>query len=261
MNFNMDEIIFEVKEKIAFITINRPGNLNALTDDIIDKLESFIDKLAIDKSVRFVILKSNGKAFCSGVDVKGKEYNPLNAREFLIKLNRVFNKLESLPQPSLSLVQGAAVAGGFELALSTTFRFATKNAKFGLPEVKLGLVAAGGASFRLPRLIGLGRALEIALTGDLILGEDAYNTGLVNRLFDNYDDMMKGSEEFANKIVSNAPLALEFVKDSFYHNVNNPKELATLLEILSASVNHYSEDKKEGIKAFFEKRKPEFHYK
>ncbi len=261
MNFKMNEIIFEIKDKLAFITLNRPESLNALTDNIINQLDNFITNLQDNKDIRFVILRGKGKAFCSGVDVKGKEYNPINAREFLIKLNNLFNKIESLPQPSLSLIDGAAVAGGFELALSTTFRFATTNAKFGLPEVKLGLVAAGGASFRLPRLIGLGRALEIALTGDLISGKKAYEIGLVNRLCDSPEEMEHESLKFANKVISNAPFAIEFVKDSFYHNINNPKELAVLLEVLSASVNHYTEDKKEGIKAFFEKRKPEFKYK
>ncbi len=257
----MEEIIFEIKDKIAFITLNRPESLNALTDNIIDSLDKFVNSLQSNKSVRFIILQGNGKAFCAGVDVKGKEYNPLNAREFLIKLNNLLNKLEGLPQPSLSLIDGAAVAGGFELALATTFRFATKNAKFGLPEVKLGLVAAGGASFRLPRLTGLGKALEIALTGELVYGEEAFKIGIVNKLFDSVDSMKDEALKFADKITSNAPLAIEFVKESFYHNINNPKELAALIEILSASVNHYSEDKKEGIKAFFEKRKPKFNYR
>ncbi len=256
-----NEIIIEIKDNIAFITLNRPDNLNSLTDNIIEKFHKFILELSSNKSVRFVILQGKGNAFCAGVDVKGKEYNPLNAREFLIKLNSFFNDLEALPQPSLSLINGPAVAGGFELSLATTFRFATKNSKLGLPEVKLGLVAAGGASFRLPKLIGLGKALEIALTGDLISGEEAFNLGLVNRLFESKEEMEIEAVKFAKKIISNAPIAIELVKESFYNNINNPKELGALLEILSASVNHYTEDKKEGIKAFFEKRKPVFKYR
>jgi enoyl-CoA hydratase/carnithine racemase len=254
----MEELIFEKKGYIATITLNRPKFLNTFTDELVEKFQNNIDFVRKSKDIRAVLIKAEGKAFCAGVDVKGKEYNPLNAREFLIKFNNMLNSLEDLPQPSIALINGVAVAGGFELALAATFRFSVKNARFGLPEAKLGLVAAGGASFRLPRLVGFGKALEIGLTGELVNGEEAYNMGLVNKVFDNLEIAEKEAELFADKIASNAPLAVSFLKSAFYQNINNPVNVATLLEILSASVNHYSEDKKEGVKAFFEKRKPKF---
>ncbi len=254
----MEELIFEKKGYIATITLNRPKFLNTFTDELVEKFQNNIDFVRKSKDIRAVLIKAEGKAFCAGVDVKGKEYNPLNAREFLIKFNNMLNSLEDLPQPSIALINGVAVAGGFELALAATFRFSVKNARFGLPEAKLGLVAAGGASFRLPRLVGFGKALEIGLTGELVNGEEAYNMGLVNKVFDNLEIAEKEAELFADKIASNAPLAVSFLKSAFYQNINNPVNVATLLEILSASVNHYSEDKREGVKAFFEKRKPKF---
>jgi enoyl-CoA hydratase/carnithine racemase len=253
-----EELLFEKKEKIAFITLNRPKALNTLNDDIIEKFIEYCETLRKDMSVRFVIVNAIGDNFCAGVDVKGKEYNPLNAREFLIKLNRMFNLLENIPQPSLSIINGAAVAGGCELALSTTFRFCTENSKFGFPEVKLGLMPAGGATFRLGRLIGFAKAIEMCLTGDLIDGKTARELNLVNRCFENIEDMEKEAIIFAKKICDNAPIAVSLIKECFYKNINLGIEEAGLLEILSASVNHYTEDKKEGIRAFFEKRKPEF---
>ena len=254
----MSQLIFEKKGFLAYLTLNRPENLNTFTDKLVNEFQEKVDLIRKNKEIRVVILRGNGRAFCAGVDVKGKEYNPLNAREFLIGFNNLLNTFEALPQPTIAIIDGAAVAGGFELALSATFRFATKKAKFGLPEATLGLVAAGGASFRLPRLVGFSKALEIALTGDLINGAEAKEINLINKLYEDNETLEKEAIRFAEKIASNAPLAISFLKDAFYNNLHNSVNVSTLIEILSASVNHYSEDKKEGVKAFFEKRKPIF---
>jgi len=254
----MEELIFEIKENIAIFKINRPKNLNTLTDSLIEKFSEKLEFLRDNLKIRVVLVKGEGGSFCAGVDVKGKEYNPLNARDFLIKLNRMFDKLENLPQPSIAIIDGPCVAGGLELALSCTFRFCTKKSKFGLPEVTLGLVPAGGASFRLPRLVGFSKALEMALTGNLIDGEKAFKIGLVNNVFDNLEDLNNYLEKFIQKIIDNAPYAVTFTKNCFVKGYNVESSIASLIEILSASVNHYTEDKKEGIKAFFEKRKPKF---
>ncbi len=254
----MKELLFEVKNEKAIFTLNRPESFNALTEKIIEKFMEGFEKIRDDINIRLVIIKATGKAFCAGVDVKGKEYNPLNARAFLIKLNRMIDELEALPQPSIALINGACVAGGLELALACTFRFSLKKAKFGLPEVTLGLVPAGGASFRMPRLVGFSKALEIALTGQLIDGVEAEKIGLINKAFEKLDEMEEYCNDFSQKIINNAPYAVTFTKDCFYRGVDSPTEIASLIEILSASVNHYTEDKKEGIKAFFEKRKPNF---
>ncbi len=254
----MKDLLFEIKKEKAIFTLNRPENFNAITEEMIELFIEGFSKIRDNINIRIVIIKAEGKGFCAGVDVKGKEYNPLNAREFLIKLNRMYDELENLSQPSIALINGACVAGGLELALACTFRFAVENAKFGLPEVTLGLVPAGGASFRLPRLVGFSKSLEIALTGDLINTDEAEKIGLVNKKFRTIEDMENYCEKFSERIINNAPYAVTFTKDCFYKAANTSSYIAALIEILSASVNHYTEDKKEGVKAFFEKRKPNF---
>ncbi len=242
---------------ILTIHLNRPDRLNTLTDGMLDALEEVVVRLREDTRTRVVVFKGKGKAFCAGVEMKGVTYNPLNARVFLLKLNRILNAIEMLPQPTISAIHGACVAGGLELALATTFRVAAVQSKMGLPEAGLGLVAAGGTSFRLPRLVGYGKALEMTLMGDLIDGREAERIGLVNRVVDKpeLDDIV---DDMARKLIRKAPLAMAFVKEAFSLNAVPHRETATMLEILGASVNHYTQDKLEGLQAFFEKRTPEF---
>lgn len=251
------EIIVQRKDDVATIYLNRPDRLNALTDTMLDELEREITLLREDESSRVVILRGRGKAFCAGVEMKGVTYNPLNARTFLIKLNRVFYEIEMLPQPTIAVIHGACVAGGLEMALSATFRIAAHQSKMGLPETTLGLVAAGGTTYRLPRLVGFGRALELTLMGEIIDGEKAMAIGLVNKVVDEAN-LELAAREFSDALCKKAPLAMSFVKDAFCLNVTPNRETANMMEILSASVNHYSQDKIEGLKAFFEKRMPVF---
>ncbi|MBW1659329.1 MAG: enoyl-CoA hydratase/isomerase family protein [Deltaproteobacteria bacterium] len=243
---------------IMTIHLNRPERMNALTDEMLDELEGVISHLGdhLDRT-RVVIFKGEGKAFCAGVEMKGVTYNPLNARTFLLKLNRVINAVEMLPQPTISAIHGACVAGGLELTLATTFRVAAVQSKIGLPEAGLGLVAAGGTSFRLPRLVGYGKALELTLMGEIIDGKEAERIGLVNKAVDE-KELDNVVNEMAQKLLKRAPLAMNFVKEAFCLNASPHRETSTMLEILGASVNHYTKDKLEGLQAFFEKRPPEF---
>ncbi|RTZ91753.1 MAG: hypothetical protein DSY91_04635, partial [Deltaproteobacteria bacterium] len=250
-------ILMKKRGPIVTVTLNRPDRLNALTDAMLDEMEEAVTSLRKDGETRVVIFRGEGKAFCAGVEMKGVTYNPLNARTFLIKLNRVINDIEMLPQPTISAIHGACVAGGLELTLATTFRVAAYQSKLGLPEAGLGLVAAGGTSFRLPRLVGYGKALEMTLMGDLLDGREAERIGLVNRAVDE-EKLDEVVEEMAQKLLRKAPLAVTFVKEAFCLNAAPHRETATMLEILGASVNHYTKDKLEGLQAFFEKRPPEF---
>ncbi len=240
------------------LRLNRPERLNTLTDGMLDELDEVLARLRDDPDgVRVVVFRGEGKAFCAGVEMKGVTYNPLNARAFLLKLNRVINAIEMLPQPTISAIHGACVAGGLELTLATTFRVAAFQSKMGLPEAGLGLVAAGGTSYRLPRLVGYGKALEMTLMGDLVDGREAERIGLVNRSVDE-KDLDATVAEMARKLLRKAPLAMALVKEAFCLNAAPHRETATMLEILGASVNHYTKDKLEGLTAFFEKRPPEF---
>ena len=246
------------KEKgIATIFLNRPDRLNAITDGMLDALEVELSRLRRDDGIRVILIQGHGKAFCAGVEMKGVTYNPLNAKSFLEKLNRVLRSLEMLPQPTVAVIHGACVAGGLELAMACTFRVAAFQSKMGLPETGLGLVAAAGTTYRLPRLVGFGKALELTLLGTLIDGREAEAIGLVTRSVDEAD-LQEKARDLAENLKQKAPLAMSFIKDAFCLNVTPNRETANILEILFASVNHYTRDKIEGLAAFFEKRPPIF---
>ncbi len=250
-------IIVQKEDAVVTIFLNRPDRLNALTDAMLDALEGEISRLREDTATRVILLRGQGKAFCAGVEMKGVTYNPLNAKTFLVKLNRVLHALEMLPQPTIAVIHGACVAGGLELALASTFRIAAFQSKMGLPETGLGLVAAAGTTYRLPRLVGFGKAIELTLLGSIINGEEAKAIGLVNQAVDE-DNLISVARELADTLCQKAPLSMSFIKDAFCLNVTPNRETANMLEILFASVNHYSKDKIEGLNAFFEKRSPVF---
>lgn len=250
-------ILVRKEEHITTITINRPDNLNALTASMIRRLEDEIAIIRDDPEIRVVLITGAGKAFCAGVDMEETSYNPLNSRTFLKSFNRMIKAVEMLPQPTIAIVNGAAVAGGLELALACTFRIASVEAKMGLPEINLGLVAAAGATYRLPRLVGFSKAMEMCLLGKLMSGEEAAACELVNRVVAK-ENLLAEASTLAKRLADNAPIAMSLVKDALYSAATPHLDSDTLVEILSASVNHYTKDKKEGIEAFFAKRKPQF---
>lgn len=254
----MKDMILEKTEKhIATIMINRPEKLNALTPSMITSLEQKFEAIRDNPGIRVVVIGGVESAFCAGVDVEGTSYNPLNSRIFLKTFNRMIKTIEMLPQPTIAMINGTAVSGGLELALACTFRIAAKEAKLGLPEIKLGLVAAGGTTYRLPRLVGFSKAMEMSLLGDLMSGEEAAACDLVNWAVRG-EDLIHRTQALAERLADNPPIAMSLIKDTLYSSSVPHVDSASLIEILSASVNHYSEDKKEGLDAFFSGRKPRF---
>jgi enoyl-CoA hydratase/carnithine racemase len=248
-----DSLIVTRSGAVTTLTLNRPDRLNTLSPDLISAIEGTVAALRNDTETRAVVVAGTGRAFCAGVEVGDTEYNPLNARTFLKNLNRVFDDLEQLPQPTIAAIQGHAVAGGLELALACTFRVASTEARLGLPEVTLGLVAAVGTTSRLPRLVGFGRAAEMALLGDLITAETALSWGLINRIAPE-GEVLNSALALADRLAQGPPVAISLFKDALYAQNTS----AGLLEVLSASVNHYTKDKIEGMNAFFERRPPHF---
>ena len=242
---------------ITTIIINRPEKFNALTPSMITELEKRFKNIQDDPNVRAVVLCGAGSNFCAGVDVKGTSYNPVNSRLFLKKFNSLLKTIEMMPQPTIAMINGNAVSGGLEIALACTFRIASKNAKLGLPEIKLGLVAAGGTTYRLPRLVGFGKAVEMTLLGDTMDGKAAQECKLVNFAVAE-KELAKETQKMAEKLAGNPPIAQSLVKDALYSAAAPHVDNDALMEILSASVNHYTEDKKEGLDAFFSKRAPNF---
>jgi enoyl-CoA hydratase/carnithine racemase len=252
-----DAITVTRREKIATITLNRPQQLNTFTTSMVSALEKELALLRDDDQIRVVVLAGSGKAFCAGVDIQEKPYNPLNSRIFLKTFNRVVAMVESLPQPTVAVLHGAAVAGGLELSLACTFRIAAREAKMGLPEINLGLVAAVGTTYRLPRLVGFGKAMEICLLGRLLTGIEAETIGLVNWAFPR-EELEAETALLVQKLAEQPPVAMSLIKDALHAAATPHEGSNSLMEILSASVNHYTEDKKEGLSAFLAKRKPDF---
>ncbi len=250
-------LIIEKKDKVTIVTLNRPEALNALNSSVLNDLDNYFKQVAEDRSVRVIILTGNGeKAFVAGADLK--EINTLDApaaQEFAKKGQNVFSRIESLPQVVIGAINGFALGGGLELALSCDFLIASPRAKFGLPEVGLGLLPGFGGTQRLSRLVGLNKARELIFSGQHIDAQEALSIGLINKVSDNLIDT---ALESANKILKNGPLAIAHAKKS----INSGFDL-TLTDGLKIEAQEFSNlfktpEHKEGIGAFLEKRKPNF---
>lgn len=254
-----ENILVEKREYITLITINRPKALNALNSKTLTELAQVMDEIALDSSVRVVILTGSGeKAFVAGADISEmNEKTPMEARYFSQLGHKLMNKIESLPQPVIAAVNGFALGGGLELAMACDIRLASENAKFGQPEVNLGIVAGFGGTQRLPRLVGSGRAAEILLTAEPFDANEAYRIGLVNKVFAK-EDLLEEAMKMAQKIASKAPIAIQLTKSAIYkgENMDLISGQAYEAEVFAETFN--TEDRKNGFKAFLEKTQVTF---
>ncbi len=252
-------ILFEQKGAIATITINRPDKLNALNAETLDELENAMQRVYDDASVGGVLITgSGGKAFVAGADISGFGGLAMNEAIALSRRGQhIFNKIENCPKPVIALVNGFALGGGCELAMACHFRYASENARFGQPEVNLGLVAGYGGTQRLPRLVGKGPAMELLLSGDMVGAERALEMGLVNKVC-RAEELLDEGMKTVGKILEKAPLAVRYSIEA----VNKGGSMA-LNEALDMEANYFgmcftTEDMKEGTTAFLEKRKANF---
>lgn len=252
-------ILLDIKQSIAFITINRPDKLNALDIQTIDELGSATHEIKADPAVKAAIITGAGeKAFVAGADIK--ELSTLNMNEAIEVARKgqdVFLQIEKCPKPVLALVNGFALGGGCELAMACHFRIASENAKFGQPEVNLGLIPGFGGTQRLPRLVGRGRALEWLLTGDMIPAQRAYETGLVNKIVEQ-DKLMGAGIAFLEKILSKGPVAVKYCIEAVHSGLDNSLENGLEIEANYFGMSFTTDDMKEGTTAFLEKRKAIF---
>jgi enoyl-CoA hydratase len=254
-----ENILFEIKNHTALITINRPDKLNALNGQTINELDEVFESIKNNSEIFVVAITGSGeKAFVAGADIA--ELNKLDimsAKEFSEKGNRVFRAIETLDKPVIAAVNGFALGGGCELALACHIRFASENAKFGQPEVNLGIIPGYGGTQRLARLINSARALEIILTGDMISAEEAVRIGLVNKVFSQADLVTK-SLELAENISSKGQQAIRFALKAVKatDNISLTEGLAYEASLFALVCG--TEDFKEGTTAFLEKRKPAF---
>jgi enoyl-CoA hydratase len=254
---NYENVHFEKRGPIAFVVLDRPKVLNALNAATFAELDSVFDELASDREVRVVLLTGAGeRAFAAGADIR--ELAAVNAGEgkaFALRGQAVFRKIETLGKPVIACVRGFALGGGCELALACTLRIAAEDAKFGQPEVKLGVVPGYGGSQRLPRLVGRGAALKMLLTGAVIDAQEALRIGLVDEVV-SANDLMQRAEALAGEIAAQAPLAIAETLRLVDEGLDVALDLALLREADRFGHLCDTADKAEGTRAFLEKRKP-----
>ena len=254
-----ENILFEKKDGIAYITFNRPKVLNALNRKTVEELRDALLETRDDSSVRVLILTGAGeKSFVAGADIgELAQRTPVDGKDFSLFGQSVFHLLETLGKPSICAINGFALGGGCELALSCTIRLASKTARLGQPEVKLGIIPGYGGSQRLARLCGKGVAHELCLTGEMITAEEALRIGLVNHIYEPAE-LLPAAEAMAKKIIAKAPLAVKYTMEAIERGVEMPQEEGLFLEATLFGLACATEDTREGTKAFLEKRKADF---
>ena len=253
-------VVYERKGAIAYVTVNRPKVLNALSKATWADLRTAFEAARDDAFVRGVILTGAGnKAFIAGADIGELAHvTAFEAQQSSRFGQEVLDLIENLGKPVIAAVNGFALGGGCETAMACTIRIAVEGAKFGQPEVKLGLLPGGGGTQRLPRLIGKGRALQLILSGEMIGAQEAYRIGLVNEIVA-AADLMSRAEAILNAIAANAPIAVKFALDVTNKGLETSQSEGLLLEASYFGLCAATEDKKEGTSAFLEKRAPQFH--
>jgi enoyl-CoA hydratase len=252
-------ILSETKDGILYLTINRESKLNALNFNTLEELKNIFNEVNDNKSIRGVIITGAGeKAFVAGADINEiSELNELNARKFAEFGQEVFDNIESCHKPVIAVVNGYALGGGCELAIACHMRIATSNAKFGQPEVNLGIIPGYGGTQRLTNLIGKTKATEILMTGDMLDANEANSLSLLNHVEPTKESAIAKAEEILKKIMSKAPLSIGMIVDCV-NAVFASDENGYQIEANSFARCVKSEDYREGTTAFLEKRKPNF---
>jgi len=252
-------IIFEKEGPVAIIKFNRPKALNAINPEVLAEANDALDKIQEDRSLRVLVLTGAGdKAFVAGADITHMvNLSPLEARKFSRMGHEFMARLEAFHIPVIACVNGFALGGGAEIAMASDFIYASENAKFGQPEINLGVIPGFGGTQRLPRLVGKARAKELCMTGEMITAEEAREIGLVNKVFPP-DRLWEETMKTANTIASRGKVSLKAVKECIERGGNLDLIEGCLMESDSFALCMASPDGKEGMTAFIEKRKPEF---
>jgi enoyl-CoA hydratase/carnithine racemase len=255
----LDNVLYEKRDGIAYVTINRPNVLNALNTPTWKEMRTAFEDARDDASVRGVILTGAGnKAFIAGADIGELSHIAAFEAELSSRFGQeVLDVIENLGKPVVAAVNGFALGGGCETAMACTIRIAADTAKFGQPEVTLGLVPGGGATQRLPRLVGKGRALQLILSGETISAQEAYRIGLVNEVVA-AAELIPRAEAILKKIAANAPIAVRLALEATNKGLETSQSEGSLLEAAYFGLCAATEDKNEGTTAFLERRAPRF---
>jgi len=256
---NLENVLYEKKGLIAYVTVDRPKVLNALSASTWTDLKAAFEDAKADASVRGVILTGTGdKAFIAGADIGELAHlSAYEAEESSRFGQAVLDLIENLGKPVIAAINGFALGGGCETAMACTMRISVEHARFGQPEVKLGLLPGGGGTQRLPRLVGKGRALQLILTGETISAQEAYRIGLVNEVVP-ADNLIGRAETILKQVAANAPIAVKFSLDAANKGSEISQSAGLALEAAYFGICAATEDKKEGTSAFLEKRIPQF---
>ena len=252
-------LLFEIRDGIAFVTVNRPDKLNALNDQVMLDLAGAAERIATEGEIKGAILTGSGpKSFVAGADIGDlSRQGPFDGKARAQRGQAVLRRLETCGKPVIAAINGFALGGGCELAMACHIRIASENAKFGQPEVKLGIAPGYGGTQRLPRLVGKGIALQLILTGEMIDAQEAYRIGLVNKVVP-AADLLAESEKVLRGILAMGPLAVRLSIEAIDHGLEMTLDEGLLLEANHFGLLAASEDMKEGTTAFLEKRAARF---
>jgi enoyl-CoA hydratase/carnithine racemase len=255
----LENVVYEKRGPIGYVTLNRPKVMNALNKATINELQGVFEDARDDSAVRGVILTGAGeKAFAAGADIAEIANNTaVEAEEATRRGQALTDLIENLGKPVIAAVNGFALGGGCELAMACTIRIAAESAKFGQPEVKLGVMPGYGGTQRMPRLIGRGRALKLILSGEVIDASEAYRIGLVDELEPD-THVIERAETVLKKIMANAPLSVRYALEAVNKGLETSVTEGLLLEASLFAVCASTDDKREGTSAFLEKRSPKF---
>jgi enoyl-CoA hydratase len=259
MRMAYENLLYEKRDGIGFITFNRPKVLNALNHKTMEELRDILITAREDAAVRVLILTGAGeKSFVAGADIAELAVQtPVSGKETAAFGQGVLQLLETIGKPSIAAINGFALGGGCEVALACSMRLASKTARLGQPEVKLGIMTGYGGSQRLTRLCGKGVAYEICLTGEMFSAEEALRMGLVNHVYEPAD-LLPAAEALAKKIIANAPLSVKFTMEAIERGTQMPLAEGQYLETALFGVLAATEDMREGTRAFLEKRPAQF---
>lgn len=252
------KLLIEKKKGICTVKINNPKALNALNAEVLAELEAAFDQLEADDNVKIIVLTGEGKAFVAGADIAYmRDLDAYHAKKFSENGARVFRKIETLNKVVIAAVNGYALGGGCELAMACDIRIASETAKFGQPEVGLGIIPGFSGTQRLSRLVGLGKAKELIFTGSHIDAQEAFRIGLVNKVTEK-DKLLEETYKLAERIISNSRVAVGLAKEVINRGIETDIETGIDYESNVFGLCFATGDQKEGMSAFLEKRHPKF---
>jgi enoyl-CoA hydratase len=259
MDMEFKNLLFTVEDGVATITFNRPKALNAMNSETMGELMEAVNLCKKDDSVKAIILTGSGdKAFVAGADISEMQnLRPKEALAFMELGHETLRALETLPKPSIAAINGFALGGGTEISMACDMRFASETARFGQPEILIGLIPGWGGTQRLSRLVGLGRAKELVMGGGQMDAKRAYEIGLVNQIFP-ADQLMDATKKFAKRLAGMPGFAIKMAKHSMNFGYDLSLDNANRLEMECCAQCFSTDDQKEGMGAFLEKRKPNF---